>query len=148
MALLNYNIRQITNHSAKTMQNVTEEGNYYVFKFGTELDASNPADNKPALKLSYICEPSAIHLPIFIAFSGSTEYNKFNVGKTGMFEIQPEQRLENILTQEAMKENGDIDFQIIGIKVPKILIITDEKGNLIEQKELSFSIDYIIAGDA
>ena len=53
MALVNYNIRQITNHSAKTMSNVTEEGDYYVFKFGTELDASNPADNKPALKLSY-----------------------------------------------------------------------------------------------
>ena len=48
-----------------------------------------------------------------------------------MLEIQPESRISDILTQEVEEE--DIEFKIIGIKVPK---------------GFSFSIDYIIAGDA
>lgn len=130
MALLNYNIRQITNHNADALDSGNEP-NYYEFRFSSELGASKPAEELPALKLSYICEPNAINIPIYIAFSGSTTYNRINIGKTGIFEIQPESRISDILTQEVEEE--DIEFKIIGIKVPK---------------GFSFSIDYIIAGDA
>ena len=130
MALVNYNIRQITNHNIASV-NHREEPEYYELQFSKELGAENPAEELPILKLSYICEPNAINIPIYIAFSGSTTYNRINIGKTGMFEIQPESRISDILTQEVEEE--DIEFKIIGIKVPK---------------GFSFSIDYITAGDA
>lgn len=80
MALINYNLKQITND--KIPPNTEIKDGYYVFEM-----------NPPVLKFGYICEPSAISLPIYITFEDKVE-RKITIGKTGMFEVQRESEME------------------------------------------------------
>ena len=80
MAIINYNLKQITNFTAEELKeqnaiDIVNVGEWEYYKFTT-----THFGNLPMLKFGYICEPSAIHLPIFIAFSGNTVYNKFHIG--------------------------------------------------------------------
>lgn len=121
MAIINYNLKQITNYTIKEMQNVGIETinnqEYYIL---TNIHFGGT----PILKMSYICEPNAFSIPIYIAFEGKE--SKITLGKTGIFEIQPEKFID--------KNNGDketnIKFNITALKIPV---------------NYSFSIDYITA---
>ena len=87
----------------------------------------------PISKMGYCCEPKGINYPIFLTIN-QVEY-KFDLGKTGMFEFQPEQWI-NV--------NGDniertTNITVTEIKVPKRDLDSDgqEIGNPIH-----FVLDY------
>ena len=86
-----YNIKQITNYNFTSSpitsfytitdipHNITIEGkliNNYPYKRITF--------NKNIPKFGYCCEPKALLYPIYL------DNKEFQIGKTGMFEIQPE----------------------------------------------------------
>lgn len=56
------------------------------------------------IKLGYVCEPKGINYPISLKVNG--DFKNFNLGKTGMFEIQPEIFKDiNDTSEEAEEEN-------------------------------------------
>lgn len=87
-----YNIKQITDQTqpkTEIYKDViiagdpsTKKVQYYIYDLIGE-----------AVKIGYCCEPKYIGYPIFLVFKeGEEETNpiSFEVGKTGMFEFQPE----------------------------------------------------------
>lgn len=81
------NIKQITNYDLagggspmsihKYGQDPAISYNYYTIPFSTKIS-----------KLGYCCEVKGIAYPIFLTINGSEA--EFQIGKTGMFEFQPE----------------------------------------------------------
>ena len=70
------------------------------------------------LKLSYSCDEVARKLPIYIYFKDEPDPREFYIGKTGMFEIQPETQ-KNVNGTEFDDLNGRVySVQIEYIKVP------------------------------
>ena len=130
MAIINYNLKQITNHTVEQfvyMIETIEEKEYYNFTFGKNIEGvNNPTDSMPILKFGYICEPNALDIPIYITFNKESFPKEIRLGKTGMFEIQP----EIFIDKNAENQEIDIDFYITSVKVPK---------------GYSFSLDYITA---
>ena len=129
MALINYNLKQITNFTAEKLReqnavDIVNDGEWEYYKFTT-----THFGNLPMLKFGYICEPSASNIPIYITFSNS-QPNKFILGKTVIFEIQPEIFIDKN-SVEQLEEN--ITFEITEIRVPT---------------GFSFSIDYITTAKA
>ena len=133
MAEVFYNLGQITNHTAKNMHVDTKTldngEDYYVF---TKTHFGGMA----LVKMGYICEPSAFHLPIYIQFNGventeteANNYNVFRLGKTGIFEVQP----ELFIDKNNNNAEKNIEFNITAMMVPA---------------NFSFSIDYITAVSA
>ena len=88
MAEKKYNIKQITNFDILDKQVVGE------YKVANVPDSKKEEyvhiefeAGKKVMKLGYCCEPKAIGYPIILYFN-STNGKIFEVGKTGMFEIQ------------------------------------------------------------
>ena len=113
-----YGIQQVTNFSnimqttASAYHQVLIGNTKYENKEYKILTATNLIGNSiPIVKLGYICEPKGKDYPIYLVSNG--EEKEFYLGKTGMFEIQPETFL-NI--------NGDEDEEIITV-IPKITAI-------------------------
>lgn len=90
------NIRQITNYdladAPTVMKNIEVAGkilNNYPYKVITTDKLK-----RETFKMGYCCEPRGIGFPIFLKFQagGSITDNEqeFEIGKTGMFEFQPE----------------------------------------------------------
>lgn len=130
MAIINYNLKQITNFTAEELKeqdaiDIVNDGEWEYYKFTT-----THFGNLPMLKFGYICEPNAFNIPIYITFAGYTEPNKFTLGKTGIFEIQPEIFIDKN-SAEQLEEN--IKFEITELRIPT---------------GFSFSIDYITAAEA
>ena len=75
------NIKQITNFS-KVIQDAEVVDNYI------ELDLGQ------VVKFGYICEAKGIIHPIYLKIDG--EYVKFQMGKTGMFEIATDVAITDI----------------------------------------------------
>ena len=72
------------------------EGSEYVYKFG------------------YCCENRAIQYPIFLQFDGGS-FERFIIGSTGMFELQPETfKNQNDKTSQEKK----IKMRITGFQAP------------------------------
>lgn len=113
-----YSIQQVTNFS-NIMQTATSAyhqvliGNTkYENKEYKILTATNLIGNSiPIVKLGYVCEPKGKDYPIYLVSNGDEK--EFYLGKTGMFEIQPETFLDI---------NGDEDEEIITV-IPKITAI-------------------------
>lgn len=96
-----YNIKQITNFSEEVKNAVVDENGYIT------LEIPN------IVKFGYICENRGIGLPIYLKING--EYQKFEIGKTGMYEAS--------------------DIDVDGIKIP----IGKDKD-----KDFNFTFDYVI----
>ena len=144
MAIINYNLRQITNHSISVNKDKeyvlnervleTEkigEQEYFIltaFHFGDFEGFSDQEVEMPLVKLGYICEPNAIGIPIYIKFQDMASTKKINIGKTGMFEIQTEE-----LINEETGKVEILNFYIDEIKIPV---------------GFKFSLDYIIPAKA
>ena len=73
----------------------TIEYNYYDFELPTNT-----------FKIGYCCEPKGISYPIFITTTTSAE-QKFEIGKTGMFEVQPED-WKNINVDQEEEETAEV----------------------------------------
>lgn len=130
MAIINYNLKQITNYDAEAIlasgtMETTKIGDYNYYILTTAHFGG-----LPMLKFGYICEPKAFQRPIYISFQGSTVPNKITLGQTGIFEIQPEEFIDKN-NPEAVEKN--IEFKITEVKVPM---------------GVAFSIDYITAAEA
>lgn len=113
-----YNIQQVTNFSdnmqtaTSTTHQVLIGNTKYENKEYKILTATNLIGNPiPIVKLGYVCEPKGKDYPIYLVSNGDEK--EFYLGKTGMFEIQPETFLDI---------NGDEDEEIITV-IPKITAI-------------------------
>lgn len=115
-----YNIKQITNFDINNLPSISkiitvDEDPNPATKIRTVIYKviTNEYVSQKIEKLGYCCEPKAFAYPIFLTLEGYGE-KKIEIGKTGMFEVQPEDQIniENIGTEE------DITIKIIEIKVP------------------------------
>lgn len=113
-----YGIQQVTNFSnimqtaASAYHQVLIGNTKYENKEYKILTATNLIGNPiPIVKLGYVCEPKGKDYPIYLISNGDEK--EFYLGKTGMFEIQPETFLDI---------NGDEDEEIITV-IPKITAI-------------------------
>ena len=113
------NITQYTNYDIESAGEVTK-----TVHVGGDLGSDRTViyKNLPASylkqqihKFGYCCEPRAIQYPIFITINtknGNVE-SEFQIGKTGMFEVQPEE-----LKIEGSSETEPIEVNILGVKLP------------------------------
>lgn len=85
-----------------------------------QLDASLlTGGNGPLIKIGYACEAKGIGYPIFITNEGQSSAYEISIGKTGMYEVQPEyfKSLNDITYTEK-----EILPQLSKIQVPKNII--------------------------
>lgn len=113
-----YGIQQVTNFNnimqtaTSTTHQVLIGNTKYENKEYKILTVTNLIGNSiPIVKLGYVCEPKGKDYPIYLVSNG--EEKEFYLGKTGMFEIQPETFLDI---------NGDEDEEEI-TAIPKITAI-------------------------
>ena len=112
------NIAQITNFdlaSASTIQKTIHRGGE-----GTTVTADykeitqSMLGGKPIFKMGYCTEVKGIDLPIFLTVNGEEE-KEFQVGKTGMYEFQPE---------VWGAEEHPLEVEVTNIAVPANIVFT------------------------
>lgn len=119
-----YNMQQITNFSdvmdtASTVTHRILVGNdHYITAEYAVLTVTALIGNLiPIIKLGYVCEPKGIDYPIYLMSQGTVK--EFYLGKTGMFEIQPE-TFKDINDEEAQELTHTP--QITAIHVPRDIV--------------------------
>ena len=131
--LNNTNIRQFTSHDIENSSIPVEKINRIVIDseptiinvMGATPEATRSVqviyvtlDVESTQKIGYSCDETVKKLPIYILFKGQPEQREFYVGKTGMFEIQPETQ-KNVNGTEYDDLNGRIySMEIEYIRVP------------------------------
>lgn len=121
-----YNIKQITNFTIPdtaptTQEQIKIEGDVIPGTSTPRIrtvyykDITNDIISQGIEKIGYCCEPKALQYPIYLHFNNGAEYEYFQIGKTGMYEVQPEE-YKNIEDPEQKEEI--IKIQINGVKVP------------------------------
>ena len=110
-----YNVKQITNFDLKNAvsvnKNVIIGGETYrnvQYKIISQTYLKNNIN-----KFGYCCEPKAIPYPIFLTINGIEK--EFQIGKTGMFELQPD-TWQNINDDSSIEQ--EINVIVTEIKVP------------------------------
>lgn len=112
-------IKQVTNYSNQLGPAVNEQ----IHKKG-EKDpityAYHSIRNIPSnvAKIGYCCEPKGIAYPIFLLSQGESDWKEYQIGKTGMLEVQPEEWKDVNSENEEDREGLTAYTYIIGIKVP------------------------------
>ena len=130
-----YNISQINSFQVK--ENSYPEESIYIDIGGPagpknrEVIYKIALSNLNIIKFGYCCEPVAIPYPIYLTINGNEQ--KFEIGKTGMFEVQPE-IFKNINNPDAEEE--EINITITQVKVP----IRVADGSI---PDFNFKIDYV-----
>lgn len=86
------NIKQITNYdlinvTAIVQKNIRIGGGVFTRTWDYKIISEDLMGGKP-FKLGYCCEDFSKDYPIFLTING--EEREFQLGKTGMFEYQPE----------------------------------------------------------
>ena len=127
-----YNIKQITGYDISTNPSIhynisvpTREPSGEV-KFTVEdVEYATAINGASIIKLGYCCEPKGAIYPIFLEVNGS--YKQFQIGRDGMYEVQPEQ-WKNI--NETDPEDKETNIVITGVRVPK---------------NINFTLDYVLA---
>lgn len=117
MADILYNVKQLTNFD---IQNYPNAGKHKILynEDSIAVDYVHIDFEKIVSKLGYCCEPRAIGYPIILYFDNNLS-DEFEIGKTGMFEVQVETfQNKNEETEEI--SNIDIQINITGIDVPKV----------------------------
>lgn len=114
-----YDIKQITNYDLSSP--VTS---YYTIEIDSEPRKVNVAGgafqediyyavisfNKDIPKFGYCCEPKALAYPIFI------NGKEFQIGKTGMFEVQPEEWID-VNDEESYEQETNVTVRAIEVPV-------------------------------
>lgn len=106
MANILYNIKQLTNFD---IQDYEVSSKHKIFNNDDSEEISYAKFNflQSVTKLGYCCETRAIGYPIILYFEDGTN-SEFEIGKTGMFEMQ----IETFV-------NNDIEIKVIAVEVPK-----------------------------
>jgi hypothetical protein len=103
-----YNITQITNYdissAASTTKNVLVGGDKGTIR--SVVYKTLPLPTNQVNKFSYCCEVKALQYPIFLTVNGVEK--EFQIGKTGMLEVQP----------EIWQDDTDVIVTVTSIKVP------------------------------
>ena len=125
MAVSNYNIKQITNYDISGYPTINysitfPNGDVKTVPYITALDGSQ------IVKLGYCCEPKGIELPIYIKTNDGKGYREIQVGKTGMYEMQPE-LWHDINKLDTEKEETTVI--VTGVRVPE---------------RIEFTLDYVL----
>lgn len=112
------NIKQLTNFDIKNAPTITK-----IVLVGGDLGERREVEYKiisqtllrnDITKFGYCCELKAIQYPIFLTINGIEE--NFQIGKTGMFELQPE-TWKNI-NGSTPEEEYESNVIVTEIKVP------------------------------
>ena len=107
--MASYNVAQITEHDIEKIIPISKNGIEYIkYDFPKRVE-----------KLGYCCEPKGIGSSIFLYLENKEQAIQFVIGKTGIFEVQPETFLKQ--NEEGFMENVDMKISIIGIEIPKNL---------------------------
>ena len=125
MAVTNYNIKQVTNYDISGYPTVNysitfPNGDVKTVPYITALDGSQ------IVKLGYCCEPKGIELPIYIRTNDGKGYREIQIGKTGMYEMQPE--LWHDVNKPDIEEE-ETTVVVTGVRVPK---------------GIEFTLDYVL----
>ena len=132
------NIRQLTNYDLANTP-ITP----YTVVVGGKVFADYPYKiitteklKRETFKLGYCCEPRGIGFPILLAFSSDIielrDYTSFEIGKTGMFEFQPEDF--NDTTTETTDTNVDTDDPVTCYKIAV-------------PADIDFTLDYVYSSN-
>ena len=113
-----YNIKQITNFDIDSCPSIPKE-NMIIAGMSTPRtviykDITNSSIAQGIKKIGYCCEPKALHYPIFLGFNNG-QAEQFQIGKTGMFEVQPE---ENKNEDDPGAQEEIIEIKITKVEVP------------------------------
>lgn len=102
-----YNIKQITNFD---IENNPDEPDNSFAHFGFDKSVS---------KLGYCCEPKGIgeKYPIKLYLSTKEDPILIEIGKTGMFEVQPEDFIK--VGEDDKAVSVEMAVEIVGIDLPK-----------------------------
>lgn len=128
-----YNIKQKTNFDIKNLEShiktVTIAGVEKQISYKTIIFSNA----EKVIKIGYCCEPRGIGVPIFLKINNNSTNFPIYIGKTGMFETQPD-TWKNINDEEAKEEEYKI--LINEIEVPYKI----EENNF----EINFKLDYVV----
>lgn len=137
-----YNIKQITNFDIKnaitTTKNVIAGGDIgydkHVYRAVQYKTISQVYLRNSITKFGYCCEPKAIQYPIFLTINGIEK--EFQIGKSGMFELQPEE-----WTNVNAYDPEDLETNVIvtEIKVPWRFDEVDDEN----YQGYNFKLDFI-----
>lgn len=124
MANIIYNIRQLTNFD---IQDYDVIGQYQIENIPDSAlkDYVHIQFDKVVSKLGYCCEVRAIGYPIILYLENGTTA-KIEVGKSGIFEFQPEIFINQFIDEEENIniENVELKINITGVDVPKDFTFT------------------------
>ncbi len=136
--ITNYNIRQVTDSDVKDYPEVyytisipkrsnikDENGRYPIIRTHENIPYATAIDGVNILKFGYCCEEKGILYPIYLNFGGGFE--PFQIGKEGMYEMQPE-TWKDINNSESEEDTSNVI--ITGIRVPK---------------NIDFTLDYVVS---
>lgn len=136
--ITNYNIKQITDTDLKDKTPIyytievfersttpDETGKYPINRVTKTISYKTAIDNTEIIKLGYCCENKGLMYPIFLEINGS--YKEFQIGKTGMFEMSPE---EWINVNDINSEEKTSNVVITGVRVPA---------------DIDFTLEYVIS---
>lgn len=148
--MANYNIRQLTNFDVKdnpVERTIVIHGKnveYCKISYQQLLDIEGATSTTIKInKLGYcVNDNEGINYPIFIDFTSpeGTDYIPFQIGKTGMFEFQPEQWMdvnENV-EDEDDEETASVD--VYSLLVPKLVKNPELEND--SGKIVPFVLDY------
>lgn len=130
------NIKQYTNFDVANFNTATK-----TVRVGGDLGEDREVQYKiitfspGIIKFGYCCEPKALQYPIFIQTTDQS-LKEFQIGKTGMFEIQPEEWI-NVNDLEPKEE--EMLVSILQILVPWKWINEPVDENF---KGYNFKLDY------
>ena len=109
MASIAYNIGQITHFDIQNLS--SDKEGYAKYDFPKVIE-----------KLGYCCEPKGIGSWIYLYLETKEQAVPIQIGKSGMFEVQPETYLK--LNEEGINEQIDMKMKIIAIEIPKNIEFT------------------------
>ena len=117
-----HNIKQITDLTTNNREEIIKDRITVAGSTLTNVSYYRYTLDGTAIKLGYCCEVKGIGYPIFLTFDDNTE-TAFEIGKTGMYEFQPEDYYD---------VNADTEEKTAIIKCIKVAIPAD----------LKFTLDY------
>lgn len=136
--ITNYNIRQLTEYDIKNNPEVSyiieipersstkdADGKYPIRPVRKNIIYKTAIDGINILKLGYCCENKGIIYPIFLQMNGT--YKQFQIGKNGIYEMQPE-NWKNV--NDPNSEDKTSTITITGVRIPK---------------DINFTLDYVVS---
>lgn len=120
MATASYNVAQITNFDKKFQQLpsfIKNDIEYVQYNFNHSNDNDNDI-NKQIVKLGYCCETKGIGLTVYLYLAKNPNMAiPILIGKTGTFELQPEQYSK--INEDGITEEIELKINIVKIDLPK-----------------------------